>query len=351
MSKDWIVVIGSIWNINPDYLGSIPENIPVLVVDDSNGNITKNRKNMIVINYKNQEDYLGEYVDLIPRKSPSCKNFGLIYAFKEGYKRVIGLDDDCDTCVSPQFMSEIDIIGEIVELPYCTSENGWFNPCSMLRHGQMYSRGYPYELRGFREKYQFEDRKKKVIFNAGLWTGSPDINGIDKLSREIPYENELKEPKSLGIEKGTVFPLSIGNYQILAECIPAFFQAPDFDMPSGFKIRRHDDIWSALILKYLADKREEGVTVGKPIVNHMRKGNPVREILSEFSTILIQRDFCRLVEEATRDIEKSSYLEMYHKTALNILNIAKKSSFGVYDRVFLILAKKMLRWVELFSCA
>lgn len=349
MKKDWIVVMASIRNINSDYLSVISNDIPIIVIDDSNGNIKKNQGNVTVINYKDQEDYLGEYVDLIPRKTPSCKNFGLIYAYREGYKRVIGLDDDVDLRVSPNFMSDIDIIGKEVELPYVSSENGWFNPCSMMKNGNQYSRGYPYELRGIRENYKYENERKRVVFNAALWTGTPDINGIDKLNREVVTKNELKEIQRVGIAKNTVFPLSIMNYQILAECIPAFYQPPDFDMPDGFKVRRHDDVWSALILKYLVDKKGDGMTVGKPIVDHTKSGNIDAEILSEHFTNLIHHDFCNVIKEATNPVKASSYLDMYQKTALNIVEIANKNKHGIYDEVFLALAKKMLRWCEIFN--
>ncbi|MCJ7779062.1 MAG: hypothetical protein MUP16_12210 [Sedimentisphaerales bacterium] len=349
MKKDWIVVIASIRNINHDYLSVIPDDIPIVVVDDSNGNIKKSHHNVTVINYKDQEDYLGEYVDLIPRKTPSCKNFGLIYAYREGYQRVIGLDDDVDLRVSPDFMSDADIIGKEAELPYVSSENGWFNPCSMLKNGKQYSRGYPYELRGVRENYKYENEKKKVVFNAGLWTGTPDINGIDKLNREVFTENELKEPQRVGVAKNTVFPLSIMNYQILTECIPAFYQPPDFDMTDGFRVRRHDDVWSALILKYLADKKGDGMTVGKPIVDHTKSGDINAEILSEHFTNLIHHDFCNVIQEATNRVMPSSYLDMYRQTALNIVEIASKKVRGIYDEVFLALAEKMLRWGEIFK--
>jgi hypothetical protein len=346
--KDWLVVIASIRDINPAFLESIPTEVPVLVVDDSDGNIRSNRPNMTVVRYKDQRDYLGEYDDLVVKKSPSCKSFGLIYAYREGYRRVIGLDDDCDTRTCPDFMTHADLVGKTIEVDCVSSANGWFNPCSLLVNGRMYSRGYPYELRGVDENYVREKCSGRVVFNAGLWTGTPDINGIDKLNREVPEDNMLKE-SSIGLARGTVFPLSIMNYQILAECIPAFYQPPDFRMPDDFQIRRHDDVWSGLILKLLADIRGDVVTLGQPLVRHSKRGDTHKEILSEHFSNLIHQDFIRTVERVMGRVRAGSYHEMFAQVGEGFLAVGPDSPFKIYREVYRILGEKVGRWAGMFA--
>ena len=133
------------------------------------------------------------------------------------------------------------------------------------------------------------------------------------------------------------------------KCVQIARRCPDDDMTDNFRIRRHDDVWAALILKYLIDKKDDGLTAGLPLIDHTKKADINGEILSEHFTNLIHRDLCDVVREAASDVRPGSYLEMYRETGENIKKIAGRNKYGIYDRVFSDLADKMIKWGKVFK--
>ena len=328
--RDYLVVVPSIRPVNLKYLESLRE-FDIFIADDSHGEV--DRGDIAREEYKDQgfskivlgsdsfkQAYVpGRYLHLFPNGCPSVKALGLYYAYKEGYKAVILVDDDVDTSISkPEDFMTID---RDTWAEQFQNVSGWFNTLMLLKDNKdIYARGYPYEYRGETTEIVSTNRAdlEHVLpyFNEGLWVGTPDINGIDKMQMDrdyvrrslagglddggspwyIPLNTELSSRVHIG--PGQFLPLSIMNCQIHTSLIPAFYQPPDYQLYGGWRIRRHDDIWSMFFLKLIMDQLELACTVGAPLVWHRKAGDPVTEAISEHNTNLIQRQLCELLVES-----------------------------------------------------
>lgn len=323
-----LVVIPSIRPVNSEYLEAL-KGFDIFIADDSDGKIDRTyitRKDYIRDGFKKiilgDREFFEEYVPkkywrLFPRHCPSIKNIGLYYAWKEGYKQVILIDDDVDTRgTRPE---EFDTICKPLSARELTVPYNWFNTLWLLTSDrEIYARGYPYE---YRTTYlrEFEEIEVQVCprFNEGLWMGTPDINGIDKMMLDRSYVHRYLDGNTsdedtpwhisatvydgpVVIPKGCNLPLSIMNCQIDVSLIPAFYQPPDYPIYGDFIIRRHDDIWSMYFLKKIMDGMGADVTVGGPILHHRKSGDAIRETINEHYTNMIQRIFTDVVDDSVR---------------------------------------------------
>jgi hypothetical protein len=323
---DYLVVIPSIRPVNPEYLEAL-KGFDIFICDDSDGKV--DRRYITEKQYERDgfsKIYLGDQAmrdRLIPkgkehlfaRHCPSVKSLGLYFAWKGSYKAVILIDDDVDTRrVSPEdFM----VIKRPRYVGAYSNESGWLNTITILKgpDTDIYARGYPYEFRG-EDTIQLDHGTIYSLFNEGLWMGTPDINGVDKLemSREMCLDHNLwasedppwyidpgdySQAPDVLIGQGQHLPLSIMNVQMDTSLIPAFYQPPDYRMYRSYKIRRHDDIWSCYFLKAVMDYLDLPMTAGSPILWHRKAGDPISEVLSEHHTNLIQPHITRTIDRAS----------------------------------------------------
>lgn len=370
-----IVVTPSVRAFPPEYFQSITEaGIPHLIIDDSQGKADRSgleqMPNAILVDQKLKREYLGEYLSqsgLIPSGNPSCKNFGLHYAWTRGFKRVILLDDDCDTRTG-NFLEDIPVGKKVTARTYHTP-SGWLNTLKQLSRTDLYARGYPYEHRGEDVAYSMPVTITPS-FNEGLWYQTPDINGVDKLqmTKQWPAFSEDNVPWSIP-EDGLIaipypsyvalnsnqeqkLPLSIMNVQLDTALVPAFWQPPDFGVYDNFRIRRHDDIWSMMFLKTLMNIRGDIATVGKPMIRHTKAGDMYGEILSEHCTNLIQPwlervlDYCAPI--VYRNSERSYAGMAYTLADYMRIAIVKLEVPGAFASILDTYAKYAREWASLF---
>ncbi|MEE8452905.1 MAG: hypothetical protein V3R99_13350 [Thermoguttaceae bacterium] len=343
----------SIREINLDYLAPIPPEVKVIVVDDSNGGIEPNRDNMEIFRYADYRDVLGDQEDLIPRKTDTCRSFGFYMAWKQGYRYIVTLDDDCLT--HPGFLGHHAILGQDTQVKSVESLP-WYNTLDNLvleTNGEAskrwYARGVPY-------RYRIEPPVEptygtvegRVVCNMGMWLKVPDINGLDKIDHEVPDGVSMREPR-LAVAPGTNFSLCIMNVGILAEAIPAFYQLPMNIEICNARLDRFGDIWSGYILKKLADVRGDLVTLGDPCVTHTKAGNTNRETRVEHFGHLLENYFYRFVDEAASKTASADYAQMYGQFSENFAAaaVADKLPPG-YDEFFGRMSDKMIRWAKLF---
>jgi hypothetical protein len=271
--------------------------------------------------------YVGEdNLWLFPNHNPSVKNIGLYYAVKEGYKAVILLDDDVDC--RERHMNDFLTIKRAVGTWDWASSGRWMNTLSLIttpnQKRNLFARGYPYEHRMDGSILKKNDRYGSGLalpfFNEGLWTGHPDINGVDKLEmikgghhdavemlfgdsheRDLPWfiDPETKvSPGQVLLRQDQNLPLSIMNCQIDAAFIPAFWQPPDYQTYNSYRVRRHDDVWSMYLLRKIMARFGADITVGDPLVYHDKQADIIGEILSEHYTNLIQPHLTTIIDDA-----------------------------------------------------
>jgi hypothetical protein len=307
-----IVVIPSCRNIREEYLESIPKDIPILVVDDSGGKIPVDgySRPVLVFDDYRQKDYCPSSLwDLIPHRNPSCKMFGFVYALKEGFDTVVCLDDDCDTRISPDYMEEFFTAKWLGE-----ASCGWLNPCALLytesndiiQPCSWHSRGFPYELRNKQvaSRIDLPETNQEIVFNQGLWSGFLDVCGIDKMAmkEQSPFQNWKRHPGNVLVAKENFIACSGMNIQFKTKVIPAYYQTKDYELSRGFRVRRHDDVWSTIFLKVVLDFLNFGLSYGGPSVNHVKGGDLHSEVVNEHYTNLIQPWFVKRVQEAEKHL-------------------------------------------------
>ena len=354
--SEWAVVMPSIREINLEYLAPIPEEVRIFIVDDSNGTIEPSRPNMEVFVYDDYRRVLGDEEAIIPRKSDTCRSFGFYQAWKEGYKYVITLDDDCKC--HEGFMQGHSIVDQELTVK-SVNPLPWFNTLDLLelkteeptdrRH---YSRGLPYRYRSNTVPSLEEGSATgRVACNVGLWTQVPDINGLDKLGVETPTSVGLKQD-CVAVGPGSMFSLTIMNVAILAEALPAFYQLPMGVNVCDTQLDRFGDIWSGYILKKLTDIRGDLVTTGQPLVTHTKAGNTIRETQVEHYGHLMEGDFYELVDRAADEVDAGSYEDKYYQFAENfVLATSRRALPDAYREFFNEMGGKMIRWSKLFQQA
>lgn len=335
-----IVVTPSVRNtpLRGYFAPAIKFDCPIFVVDDSGGTADRsaieNHRNFIIGTDAFVESLFpgGKRPWVVPWRNPSCKNAGLFYAWKEKFDTVILLDDDC--AMTKTYMGDIPVGKKVTAHQ---QQGMWVNTLTALGRPDLYSRGFPYELRSDMDRPLFEGTQEVApMFNMGLWTNEPDINGIDKIKDHlnsfddrpwmIPDDVQLATPYTL-VKVGQNLPLSIMNCQLSTELIPAFWQPPDYAVANGFRIRRHDDVWSMYVLKKVMDILEMPVTFGLPLIKHMKEGNMLAEAVSENVTNLLQYHFTRVVDSAVGELSQvpAVYLDTPAHVAINLSRRMRKT--------------------------
>jgi hypothetical protein len=396
--EKYLVVIPSMRPINLDYFDAVRK-LDIFIADDSDGKVDRTNLERAVIDNKfarfivfdreRTEKYVSEKnLWLFPNHNPSVKNIGLYYAWKEGYEAVILLDDDCDT----RELEEEDFltIGKKITTWDTGFGGDWVNTLALITpppiadrtNQKLFARGFPYEYRTYGFGTRINSLFATPYFNQGLWVGSPDINGIDKLElypdqfrdmeRQIRNPEEVEKelpwwipldtkvmPGQVLLRKEQKLPLSIMNCQISTSLIPAFFQPADFPIYNTYKIRRHDDIWSMYILKVIMDRLKLDATVGNPLVFHRKAGNVIGECLSEHYTNLIQSSLTNLIDEAVEAGFGKGYRQTFDARSVSSLtrdlmtrvrgfgssNLYARGEYGVVlDNYF----KQAQGWTRLF---
>lgn len=343
------VVMPSIRQPNLDYLEPLGST-PIVVIDDSNGNIKKDlAPHITVLDYADKHKLLGPASWLIPEKNPSCKNLGMYWAWKEGFDTLILLDDDCDCRVTPNFLYEIPI-GRDLSFHQVNTRCGWVNTMQCLTNSEgMWSRGFPYEQRHSAITFSESLITVNSKFNEGLWTGTPDINGVDKfITPFVTTQRELTA--NILVPEEVMLPLSIMNVQLHRDLVPAFYQPPDYSLPGGHRIRRHDDVWSMMVLKHLMDLKGDVATVGGPLVWHRKEGDMTQEMLSEHGTNLIQPYLYRTLEKTSNWFIGSDSSYSYAELARSLSRMmgGENRAPGCFMPIIDDYTKRIGAWAELF---
>ena len=274
-----------------NWIKALPDDVDIIIVDDSDGKIEIRKKNVELFDYKKQEKEAKDFYPLFEvfHKSSSCKNFGLWLAYKRGYDVVMVIDSDC--VVPNDFV--------MVHLEALDKKGqGWTNP---LDSNEWFSRGFPYS-----------QRKKRVVVNIGLWDGELDINGADKIEKVPPRYVLILETRSV---VGKI-PFSGMNFAIRKEVIPALIFLPSCDYKE-LRFRRHDDIWGGYIMQKLIEKRNEAMTFGPPIVYHDTEVNPEEDAMDEEAMNLYSDSFYSIVDRIMDKVRFGNYEEMFKQFADN----------------------------------
>lgn len=346
--RDAIAVVIPIPNDPPwDLFDEIPADIPIIVSDDSDGQLTPpERDNVFFYDYAAQKEYCGEHYDAMPHKSAASRNVGHYIAYREGFDVIIALDYDCRT--RPGWLSShLDCLTAVKDAPATKPrvDGGWVNT---VECEGFYARGYPYELRdGTLSGTEVTSASGIVKLNMGVWDNILDLNGVDKLQAEPPYDPGLRGDVN-HIALGPM-PLCGMNTAFRAELTPAYFFLPDLWV-NGWQLSRHDDIWGGYVLERLMQLRGDLFTYGRPIVEHTRQTRLERVAVLEQWMHLMSMGFYRVVDAAIEQVAVGDYRSMFANFVEEYRSAVDRSAEPVhYRRVYAELGDWMARWSRAFT--
>lgn len=222
--EDWeLIVVGDLKTPHNDYIS---------------------HSNIIYLSSGWQEDNYPELSEAIGWNKVMRRNIGFIEAYRRGADVVASIDDDN---IPYENWGKNILIGKTLSIPtYATDFNiVVFDPLQLTNHSELWHRGYPLELIEESKRVHYSGEKTfKVLFQADLWDGDPDVDAICRL--------QLK-PKGLTLT--LIRPFSTLEYVsfnsqntfIAREALPYYMVLP--------YVGRMDDIWGGYIAQYLLNTR------------------------------------------------------------------------------------------------
>jgi hypothetical protein len=360
-----VVIIPSIRTIDARNIAAIPEDIDIFVVDDSDGSIKPTRPKMRVFTYADQREVMGHDYDLIPHKTAACRNFAFYYVYKyTDHDLIITIDDDC--LLPPDFMQSYAQVGTSGEWPNITVQ-GWYNTIAFLGvtgrdERTLYPRGFPFWLRHPAEEIGGAVRGRLVCL-MGLWSNVLDYDAIDKYLFEDycllhPEVAPIAHIMTIGTPAvPTKFPFCAMNFAFHRDMLPAAYQMPmDREIAPGYPIWRFDDIWAGYIIESLVHKRggHDVISIGRPIVTHLKEGNLRREVHGEHFGYLMSPYFYALIDAGIAAIAPGTYAAMYFDLFEYLMNDFKALADDLdipplYQAYFLDTFLRLRRWAALFK--
>lgn len=235
---------------------------------------------MIYLDIAKQEDWLRrvcpEFGNFLPYDVAARRNIGFLYAAEAGAEVIVTIDDDNYPLPQYDYVGEHNIVGQYVECKEVSSSTGWFNPCSLLKtkpQRRFYHRGFPVNQRWRSEKLFYCTDKVKVIVNAGLWIGDPDVDTITRLEEPFKVVGLKESVSRLAVAPGTMAPFNTQNTSFSVEVLPCFYVIAcktGKQLLGGNLNFRYDDIWMSYFLKKIADHIGDAICFGLPLVEQRR---------------------------------------------------------------------------------
>ena len=237
----------------------------LVVVGDKKTPKNYRLKNGIYLSPAKQEKIDKKLSDLIGWNCIQRRNFGLIYAWKQGAEVVAVVDDD--NIPYKNWGKKLFINSKIKTNYYITNQEA-FDPISVTNHNNLWHRGFPLQLLDKRKIYK---KLKKIIkpdIQADFWNGDPDIDAVCRME----YRPNCKfRNKFFPFASNKVSPFNSQNTFISKNVLQFYFLFPH--------IGRMDDIWASYYVLSMGFK----VIYGKASVFQKRnKHDLTKDMLKEF---------------------------------------------------------------------
>ncbi len=248
-------------------------------------------------------------------------------AWWSGCDYVMTLDDDC----YPEPEGGVPFVERHLA---AFARDRWFRP---ILGDEV--RGIPYERLG----------RMDVRMNQGLWSIVPDLDAPTSLVRLRSPTDYLARSGHEVVPRGMAFPLSAMNVCYHRSLLPAAYNLLMGPETGGFD--RFDDIWSGLLLKRILDYMAWSVTVGEPLVRHLRKSSPFVNLRKEALGIAVHERIWDYILDTPLSPGLSvtgAYAALAHH--LNDFPRSSPDTEG-YAAYFSKLAAAMVTWTELFDRA
>lgn len=182
-----------------------------------------------------QEFMSQELSDLIGWNCIQRRNFGFIAALKMGAEVIATVDDD--NIPYPKWGKNVRLGAERGVSTY-QIERPVFDPLSVT-FPSLWHRGFPLEEIEHRKLDHPQQIKRKVLVQADMWDGNPDVDAICR----IALDPNIRFKEGMLEFAGSVMgPFNSQNTFLHADLFPTYFLFPH--------IGRMDDIWAAYVTQH-----------------------------------------------------------------------------------------------------
>ena len=188
-------------------------------------------KNGIYLSPKKQENIDKKLSDLIGWNCIQRRNFGILYAWKNGADIVAVVDDDN---IPYKNWGKNLLINNKTKVNFYKTNALAFDPISVTNHKNLWHRGFPIQILDKRNKVKKQKKIIKPDIQADFWNGDPDIDAICRMEHH-PICN-FKD-KYFPLASNKVSPFNSQNTFISKKVLPHYFLFPH--------IGRMDDIWAS----------------------------------------------------------------------------------------------------------
>lgn len=199
--------------------------------------LEKTYSNVKYLSPEEQEREYKDISDVIGWKTIQRRNIGFIAAYKMGGDIIATVDDDN---IPYDNWGKNICIGKTIEVDLYEPELDVFDPLSITKDNYIWHRGYPIEYLQKRHRVEYKGKiKRKVLVQADLWDGDPDIDAMARLTyKPIVKYSDITEPYC----SNKISPFNSQNTFLSREVIPYYSVLPF----TG----RMDDIWGGYILQH-----------------------------------------------------------------------------------------------------
>jgi len=263
-----------------------------------------------------------EWLSVIPQRCHAETSFGFLVALEEAAESVIELDDD----VFP--IEGHDLVGGHVHnleggASLAVSPMGkWYNTIENLRlegaSSAPFPRGHPYAEDARKPECVWGSSERASALNMGLWAGNPDLDALTTLAnggldgRCAVRSTELLRQR-VTVAPGYYFAICSMNTSFRSRIIPAFYQL----YMNSMGIDRFDDIWSGLFIKRIADHLGDSVSLGMPLVRHVKRPRDTfKDLRAELEGMIMNELLWRVVDSL--ELDGGDYLECYAQLTAGI---------------------------------
>jgi len=166
------------------------------------------------------------------------RNIGFVEAYRRGAEVVATVDDD--NIPLDDWGTDL-YVGKEVEADLFEPTDDIFDPLSVTKNNHLWHRGFPLEyLARKNEVVACGTTKRKVLIQADLWNGDPDVDAMARLVHrpEVTFD-EITRPYC----SNRISPFNSQNTFLAREVIPFYAMFPD--------VGRMDDIWASYFVQTL----------------------------------------------------------------------------------------------------
>lgn len=269
-----------------------------VVGDHKTPNTYKTIENIVYLSPEYQQEYYGDLSNLIGWNCIQRRNIGLIEAFRSGAEIIATVDDDN---IPYDNWGEKLLVGNVTEIDCYENEKKVFDPLSITNISHFWHRGYPIELLSTRLNNRFIGKiKTKILVQADLWDGDPDIDAMCRLMGNSP---NVKISGNFPFTSSGIAIFNSQNTFLHRSIVPLYSVLAHAD--------RMDDIWGGIILQRLVS----GIFVAfnKPSVCQRRNYHNIINDLEREIPGYYKTNQCIQNWEGAISAESLKFFKLYRK--------------------------------------